>query len=382
MKTDQLVLSEFLNFGFILGNRTLSPEHKLNKINLQHEIKNKKSSWKHVYKALEESTLKICLKAEHPILMLSGGLDSRIIAGIISKHSLDIPALTITYKGKESRIAKKVCSVLELEHYSIRVKPEEPNLTQMKKIVKSTCGVIPVHWYLPDSVALQKIKTVKISHAISGLWLTELWNQPFNYNSVSMFCEKMAYPTKVLKTEYYTATMRKLFEYCAVKPLKTLYYETLIKSYARGCLVALQGIGIKNLFPSLDEKFLTETFALPSELRKNKIVNLLILKHKFPQLHKIRDVSLRLPRIIPSKMQLIYNRFYGFMMNKMNVSKGVKDTPHAFKNNVELTKHLKKPLTCNGQLLQDLVNQFFKTGKHFNFITRLITYSLFTEIEE
>jgi len=383
MKTDQLALSEFLNFGFILGNRTLSPDHKLNEINLRYEIENRKSSWKNVYRALEESTLKICSEAKHPILMLSGGLDSRIIAGIISKHSLDIPTLTLTYKDEEDLIARKVCSVLKLEHYVILVKPEEKDLTQMKKIVRSTCGIIPVHWFLNDLVASQKIKSLKISHAIYGIWLTELWNREYScdYNSASMFCEKMAYSMNVLKPEYFTASMRNLFEYCIEKPLKTLYYETLIKSYTRGFL-ALKRIGIESLFPSLDERFLTETFALPSELRKNKTVNHLILKHEFPQLHKIRDVSLRLPRVTPKKIQLIYNRFHGFMMNKMNFSRGVKDIPHAFKNNFQLTNRLKKPLICKRSVLKDLVNQFFKTGKHFNLITRLITYSLFTEIEQ
>ena len=383
MKIDQLALSEFLNFGFILGNRTLSPEHKLNEINLQYEIENRKSSWKNVYRALEESTLKICSEAGHPVLMLSGGLDSRIIAGIISKHSLDIPTLTLTYKDEEDLIARKVCSVLKLEHYVIRVKPEEKDLTQLEKIVKSTCGTIPVHWFLNDLIALQKIKNLKISHAIYGIWLTELWNREYScdYNSASTFCEKMAYPVNVLKPEYYTASMRNLFEYCIEKPLKTLYYETLIKSYTRGFLV-LKEIGIEILFPSLDERFLVETFALPSELRKNKTVNYLILKHEFPQLHKIRDVRLRLPYLAPRKIQLIGDRFHSYMMNKMNFSRGVKDHSNAFKNNLELTNRLKKPSICKGPVLKDLVNQFFKTGKHFNFISRLITYSLFTEIEQ
>jgi len=74
-----------------------------------------------LYKKLESAILSQAKNCR--VIHLSGGLDSRIIAGIIATNCLPLKAVTLSL-FRDTLIARKICQVLGLEHYQAKSKSD------------------------------------------------------------------------------------------------------------------------------------------------------------------------------------------------------------------------------------------------------------------
>lgn len=139
-------ICEFFTFNFVLGDKTFSTDNKIPEIDIPYRIEKKPTTWKDVSKALENSVVEICLKANHPCMLLSGGMDSRIIAGIIAENNFDVPCYTIGVNEKEITASKAIAETLKLRHI-VLTSPEPHELLAynlLRTIALHTMGTLSI----------------------------------------------------------------------------------------------------------------------------------------------------------------------------------------------------------------------------------------------
>jgi len=140
-------ISDYLRYGFVLGDRTLFQNiHLLPPATLLaidcHGLR-KKTYWTGQYTAYydegqissvaEEGVSLFTKSAQNRIagnsnilIYLSGGLDSRLIAGVVSREKTNITSATLgNSHSYEYRIARKVCRTLGISHH--RIIPVQPD---------------------------------------------------------------------------------------------------------------------------------------------------------------------------------------------------------------------------------------------------------------
>jgi asparagine synthetase B (glutamine-hydrolysing) len=278
-------LCELFTFGYILGNKTLTKKI-IPEINIEYEIKRKQTNWKDVYKALENAVLTICQENNDIAMLLSGGMDSRIIAGIIAKNKINIPFYTLDILKRETKISKKISDIFDLNQRIIPVSEEQMiSLSNLREISVHTKGTLNIPYFMWRSNTLKQIN----KPVLSGLYGTELLAEDIHLFSsdVKRFCVRL-YDARC-KVQTLKSELNNLFEYCKNVKSKARYYETYIKSRAR---IETQCINGKQVFsPFLDSDVLTAVFSLPPEDRFKKKVNYQIVKNIFPKLKNVDDVT-------------------------------------------------------------------------------------------
>jgi asparagine synthase (glutamine-hydrolysing) len=163
---DEMAITDFLHYGYILGNKTffeevslLPPATTLSIDENGFSIKSIEFSYQpslsakdytdHVDTAFSLLNLAVSRRmryAQKPALQLSGGLDSRLIAGFAARHSDNIDLFTLGGREcGEYRIAKQVAKSLSLKsHVTIKpcwqdiVKYAEPMVWAMDGMVSLT----------------------------------------------------------------------------------------------------------------------------------------------------------------------------------------------------------------------------------------------------
>lgn len=134
---DWAALTSYFTYGFVSGNRTLFneikripwmstvekssirqlkvPEHRLNSIDIQR-------TGDRLYVLLREEVVRACARHKHVYILLSGGLDSRILAGIVAELDregfFEIRPKAFTWGAIDSRdvyLAKKTAEILRLD---------------------------------------------------------------------------------------------------------------------------------------------------------------------------------------------------------------------------------------------------------------------------
>jgi asparagine synthase (glutamine-hydrolysing) len=133
-KTDDQAISDFMRFGYILGNRTfiegiylLPPNTKLNfrqdgctieSSDLTYGQTLQEDSFDNyvdtAYSLIDQAVNRRLRGRKNVASYLSGGLDSRLITGISSKHAAHVDTYSIGYnkRGKEFLIAQKISNKL------------------------------------------------------------------------------------------------------------------------------------------------------------------------------------------------------------------------------------------------------------------------------
>ncbi len=112
-------VAEFLTFGFTLGDKTMRNDVAIPALQIPEIDCSKTSRIEDVYEALKEYFAR-SIKADTG-LALSGGLDSRVLAGIIADLGEKIPTFTYGTSSFEKALARKVAATLELPHYEIEI---------------------------------------------------------------------------------------------------------------------------------------------------------------------------------------------------------------------------------------------------------------------
>jgi len=351
-------ICEFFTFRFVLGDKTFLIDHKIPEIDMPYRIEEKPTTWKDTSKALENSVIEICQKANHPCMLLSGGMDSRIIAGIMAENNFDILCYTIGTIKKEIAVSKAIAETLKLRHIVLTLpKPHELlDYNVLRTIALHTMGTLSIPYFLWRTPALKRVKAQSF---ITALYATELWADWITPKSKSLidFCN-MVYETRcrvqTLKKQYHQKALSNLLKYGESLDIKSAYYETYIKSRARTELYTVDKKPI--LTPFLNSEVLSSTFSLPIEMRQYKRINHLIIKHKFPKLASIPDV-------LPIKPK---NKPFSYVKKRIRQvlnlrRKDVFDFDHLFRNNSDLKKYIRRgiPSISNKKICENIIDCFY-----------------------
>lgn len=170
------------------------------------------------------------------LLTLTGGMDSRIIAGILACNNVDMPA--ITYGSYlENMVASHVAGVLGFKHYCFPIAEQLSRYTWLKER------------------NFEYLLRGSYFDEVNGAWLG------------------------------YIAKSRMAFEFAVEKCLVSAKYET-------------NGV-LKGVSPILDPDVLDCLSQIPWQLRKGKLIQKWILKTKFSKLWGIIYYDSMLPLCFP-----------------------------------------------------------------------------------
>jgi len=285
-------ISELFTFGFTLGDKTISTEHKMPDVSEPYEIYDRETSWKDVYKALEDSVIRTCQEHRNIGFLLSGGADSRVIAGIVIKNGFDIPFYTVNLFKKEVESATKLAEILKVRH-SIVSPVEDRNLLsydKLKEVALHSKGTLS----MPHYVMRRKEGIEDVDAFIGGHYGTELWcDSAIRWGIGAKDFTEQYYANRLriksLYIDYHERAYVNMLNYCKGLDNRTLIYETYVKTRIKTEPL----FGVPTLLPVLSSGVLSTTFSLPIDMRVDKKVNHLIIKNIFPELSTVPDVLVK-----------------------------------------------------------------------------------------
>jgi hypothetical protein len=109
------------------------------------------------YRATQNATRRACAGSESPVLMLSGGLDSRLVASACDTHPL---CVTMHNRlGFEVRTARRVASALGCDHQFLQLPPDFPlaRVTDGSLLSDGMAGFYHAHFlYMSDTLVAQE----------------------------------------------------------------------------------------------------------------------------------------------------------------------------------------------------------------------------------
>jgi asparagine synthetase B (glutamine-hydrolysing) len=196
------------------------------------------------------------------ILSLSGGWDTRVIAGILAKNNVDLPTMT-TGSRLELLVAAEVARALNLKHYSNN--PE--NLEGLNGETRLEVMQVLYAWRLGG----QQLREKGYKYLLTGHCFDEVNG-----------CWRGAW-----------ARTSEQFEHSK-------------KKYLQDRLDALgeyrKEVGLEIVTPILDPAVLACLQKIPWQLRTGKKIQGWILKNKFPKLYRIRYYNSLLPCFLPYRL--------------------------------------------------------------------------------
>lgn len=352
---DLEAMAEFFSFGYVLGDKTLiadirllPPASILTYSNGRMEI-NQYWNWNQIEKReiidedeIVEELGKLWLQAvERRMqgkarigLSLSGGLDSRAIAGAISPKYYPIHAVTFGKSDCDDyKIAKRVANILGIEHHFVKITGGKW-FSGIEKTVYITDGLgNVVHQHSWDAIDVMKnyfdIHLSGLGAAlISGIYLD---NAILSTTNMEQYCnivfKKMNSGNITLKNEekFYDQNIVKSFSGISQKSMVTSVKEIISDpEYSDYFFInnknrkwSLIGpfysqIKLENRMPFFDNDFIEFVYSLPNELRFNHyIYNKMLLKF-FPKTYKsIPWQKTGLPIGTNKNIQIIHHYYHG-----------------------------------------------------------------------
>jgi len=237
---------------------------------------------------LENAIENIVKEEPNSAISLSGGLDSRIIAGIVAKLGYNLPAITY-YSLFEAKIASKICDKLKLKHYyaPFNYKIDKSFLKKVVSLIVELGGtndIVTLVNYLKQETILQNLgksgiigggrfnEVLGLNLLCKGKKLQKNHLKKLGYNY---------YPRKILNKAYHN-----LYSYCSQMTPNEFYLTILVqRNLNRQIKLSYKLPNIK--YPVLDQNVLSTIYSLPSNERINKNLQRRILKKYFPDLYCI-----------------------------------------------------------------------------------------------
>jgi len=293
-------VAEFLTFGFTLEGKTMRKELTIPSLQVPDIDYSMSSRIEDVYHALKESMRK-SIQSDSG-LALSGGLDSRVLAGIAAELGEKIPTFTWGTSNFERTVARKVASLLKLPHYEISMDPRlsEKSIERLKQLVMETGGTVNVANLYVRTTLSQHLENHDIKALISATGFDEVNGAAFAHkvSSVRQFCDVFVqtFAHSMLPYEYREIAKKNLSKCCKKASFCTLYPIVYVKNQFK---TLKNGWPIEDITPVVDKKVLSSIVSLPYEKRINKRMQKTILRRYFPKLYKIPYAMSGLTPIMP-----------------------------------------------------------------------------------
>jgi asparagine synthetase B (glutamine-hydrolysing) len=301
-------VAEFLIFGFTLDGKTMTKDVSIPPIPMSVPEYRKSVSVDDVYVALKEATEKLI--APDTIIGLSGGVDSRIVAGITAEIE-KIPAFTSGTSNLEKRIAHKIASTLKLPHHLINIDMhlDEEAIEKLKTHVKSSGGTLDVFNLYLHTSTMRHLKKHGIKKILTAYGFDEINCGSFSFkiNSTRKFCraftEAFAHP--LLPKQYRETAERNLIKSCQNIPFRAIYPLMWIRN-------VLKDYDIEDFArqktPLIDSNVLSTITSLPHEQRICKRIQKAILRKHFPKLYPIPYAMSGLPPFFHDRIHAYMQR--------------------------------------------------------------------------
>lgn len=285
-KLDFTALSEFLIFGFILGEKTMIkgihlPQYSIPKVTFR-----KNTSMDDYYSALKSAVDKALSSEPKCAITVTGGQDSRILAGIAAELGYDIPAFTF-YSAFESKIAARVCVKLGLKHYFSPIGYDLDN-EFLEKITKVT-GELHGTKDLISTFMEMKIKHEMNKHGVKTLLHGGRANEIlgsviYSQRDKENYFEKRA--DHSMDAWYKTRAYRSFLDYTSGMNIDEIFLEVTVKStLTRNTSLSYDLPNLK--LPFIDSNVISVLYGLPYSERLPGIFQQKVLKQFFPDLNNI-----------------------------------------------------------------------------------------------
>lgn len=383
-------LAEFLTFGFTLNGKTMRKDLSIPTLSISDVEHNINTTIDDVYTALKESMERLI--QQDIGLALSGGLDSRILAGIAAEFEEKIPTFTWGTSKFEKTVAHKVASVLKLPHYVINMdmytdmRLDEESIEKIRHLAVETGGIRTVSSLCFETYLSQRFKKRGIKTIVSAYGFDEVNGANFAYkiSSTQRFCEVFVETNAhaSLPHEYREIAKRNLNECCKNISFSKLYPLLYIKNLVRNYEVR---DWIKGVSPLIDKKVMSILISLPYEQRVNKRIQKAILRKYFPKLYKIPYSMSGLPPFLPHPLHIYMRKLmrvlYGFTHKHKPRPLLTFDNQWFIRTNLPLLQKLlfsNTPPFMNTKTVQKLVYRLQTKGsiRDSLFLDKLSTYAL------
>jgi len=439
---DDIALSEFFCFGYVLGNKTFIKDIKSlppasimtckdGKISVENYYpldieEDKRHSKEYHIERLSELILQAVerrMKGDKKIgLLLSGGFDSRLIAGSIDKKHYPIHAFTWgEQKCNDVLVAKAIARRLGMEHHIFDYKPQDL-IENAEKAIFITDGMLDfsnTHGTINRVQKVKKYCDIILNGYAGGeiLGADEVGREVFSSKNEEQFIKAMY---NQLKGSAEEETLEALFNNSCCKKAKNAPYESIRrylkkyknKSYSIRCQLFTLRDGILNCFgkyglsiwnsqveyrtPFFDNDLMDAVLRIPKEYkREHKIYREVMIK-LFPSLCRIpieRDelpVNANYIQIKKQKARKLFKRLTNKYCGIYSKENYFADYHLWLRENKELRKYVKGILMdpkaksrhyLRQEFIQKTLEEEF-TGKKNNapLISRLISFELWNRL--
>jgi len=279
------------------------------------EIFEEKTSYKAVKKALEESMQGL----DDIALLLSGGKDSRMLAGILKNLGKDVTCYTYIgrhhkYEENELKVAKKVAKTINFEHKTIDMDWNKfYDRKMIPKIIKETDGVPIFQTLLTMAYIRPKIPEKTL---ITGDLVTEFLDS----GEYRPWKDGKDMKTVLFKRE--PIITKKSTDKKVVNKLENIYEKNdenkillLRKSDRIVRAQVYKKLGWKVFHPALNANVLRKAFSLPVEQRTDGKLARTIVKQTNKDLFNLRTTRSPFSLRFPLSFHMAYGKIMGTGVN-------------------------------------------------------------------
>jgi hypothetical protein len=379
-------VAEFFTLGFTLNGKTMIKGVPCPRFHFPYVEPDGKATVKDFVEALDSAVEK-CIKPNVAIA-LSGGIDSRIIAGLVARHDRNVCTYTFGDSSLEKTIAGKVSAVLGLKHYEItdNMFLTESSLEPLQIFLKKIGGVMDILNAQYEIGLTHSLKKIGIK-SIMGGWLFEVVNGSWslrNIASTKAFCQTMISNSNVyVPCEYKAITLKNLTKACEGYSFR----EALIHVLAFNSRPDLSHAGVlRQIHPLADRDVLRCLLSLPYELTVAKHLQREILRKHFPQLNRIPYATSLLPPSLPLTLHLAIRKAVRLLYNHLGLQSPnpllTNDTPFYLRNNITFIHRILFENDLPPMFTRNIVSKLYENLSDANclLLLRGATYNMIKDV--
>lgn len=304
-------IMEFITLGYTLDNRTMKKDKKLNYDIPPFEVYETPSTLDTVYDALKKAIEKVL--DSNMALSLSGGLDSRVIAGLISEIEPDFLAYTFSHNRFEPMIARKVASRLGLRHMTIKLPPfnffSKNDLYDVAQESGGTFPLMTVHYRKFVDRTLRKEGIEKVLTGGGFGYIKGGTSGSEVYSHKSLVDSRLKHTFRIVPNYYRIIVRKSLMEYCRRFSYRKLFPYVLIRNNYQDQVLFLGNVQrVKRIHVLVDSDVLSAVCSLPHSrgsgkpysIGSGKTMSQALLRRFYPELNNIPYAMSLLPPQLPT----------------------------------------------------------------------------------
>lgn len=384
---DFTALSEFLVFGFILGDRTMIkgihlPQYSIPKVTFRQN-----TCMADYYSALKSAVDKALSAEPKCAITVTGGQDSRILAGIVAELGFDIPAFTF-YSAFESKIAARVCAKLGLKHYfsPIGYDLDYEFLEKTTKVIGELYGTKDLISTFMDLKIQHEMNKHGVKALLHGGRANEILGSVlYSQRDIKNYFEKRA--DHSMDVWYKTSAYRSFLDYTSGMNIDEVFLEATVKStLTRNTSLSHDLPNLK--LPFIDSNVISVLYGLPYSERLPGIFQQKVLRKYFPDLNNIpttTNFAPNFPNIINTGIIKAVKLFERFQRSRgRDRAIYTFSVPYFFERNRQLLLSKLEKTTIPQNRLQPLVHNALKILNkeriyQGRFLRRILTYFILLE---